>query len=110
MKTSSPSRKIRVRKPSHLGSKIHPSPGGSAPTRLASIGRTGGLTARFMGKSYHEKGFITILQREHDRSPDRRNLRAVPPLLRPAPLQQGERQTLWRRRRHSALGARDGGD
>src|SRR3982074_3247006 len=48
MNISSPSRKISVRKPSHLGSKIHPSPGGSSPTRLASIGSTGGLTARFM--------------------------------------------------------------
>src|SRR6266550_6530794 len=48
MKISSPSRKMSVRNPSHLGSKIHPSPGGSSLTRLASIGRTGGLTARFM--------------------------------------------------------------
>src|SRR4029077_1853730 len=48
MKTSSPSRKNSARKPSHLGSKIQPSPGGSSPTRFASIGRTGGLTARFM--------------------------------------------------------------
>src|SRR2546423_660543 len=46
MKTSSPSRKMSVRNPSHLGSKIQPSPGGSALTRLASIGSTGGFTAR----------------------------------------------------------------
>src|SRR6185503_4001408 len=48
MKSSSRSRKMSVRNPSHLGSKIHPSPGGSSATRLASIGRTGGLTGRCM--------------------------------------------------------------
>src|SRR5688500_1007516 len=53
MKISSSSRKMSVRKPSHLGSKIHPSPGGSSPTRFASIGRTGGLTARFMSVHFH---------------------------------------------------------
>src|SRR3954469_23490068 len=52
MRISSPSRKISARKPSHLGSKIQPSPGGSAPTRLASIGSSGGLTARFMTAEY----------------------------------------------------------
>src|ERR1051326_5267854 len=46
MNSSSPSRKTSVRKPSHLGSKIHPSPGGNSPTRVASIGRTGGFTGR----------------------------------------------------------------
>src|SRR5205809_4046424 len=46
MKISSPSRNTSVRKPSHFGSKIHPSPGGNSPTRLASIGSTGGLTTR----------------------------------------------------------------
>src|SRR5437868_840422 len=51
MKISSPSRKISVRNPSHLGSKIHPSPGGSSLTLFASIGSTGGLTARFMSPS-----------------------------------------------------------
>src|SRR6185436_14881842 len=48
MKSSSPSRKISVRNPSHLGSKSHPSPGGRSLTRLASIGRTGGVTGRSM--------------------------------------------------------------
>src|SRR5687768_13718868 len=46
MKISSPSRKMSVRKPSHLGSKIHPSPGGSSLTRFASMGSIGGLTGR----------------------------------------------------------------
>src|SRR5580704_16758553 len=44
MKISSPSRKTSTRKPSHLGSKIQPSPSGSSATRLASIGKSGGLT------------------------------------------------------------------
>src|SRR5688572_827049 len=48
MRISSPSRKMRVRKPSHFGSKIHPSPGGSSPTRFASMGIIGGLTGRCM--------------------------------------------------------------
>src|SRR5256714_5982796 len=52
MKTSSPSRKMSVRNPSHLGSKIKPSPGGSALTRLASIGSTGGFTARSIATLY----------------------------------------------------------
>src|SRR4051812_5473460 len=46
MNSSSPSRNTRVRKPSHFGSKIQPSPGGSLSTRFASIGRTGGFTGR----------------------------------------------------------------
>src|SRR5678815_2169483 len=46
MNSSSPSRNTSVRKPSHFGSKIQLSPGGSSLTRLASIGRTGGLTGR----------------------------------------------------------------
>src|ERR1700761_8849212 len=45
---SSPSRKTRARNPSHLGSKTQVSPGGSSPTRLASIGRTGGFTGSCM--------------------------------------------------------------
>src|SRR5438046_2232028 len=46
MKSSSASRKNSARKPSHFGSKSHPSPSGKAWAGLASIGRTGGLTAR----------------------------------------------------------------
>src|SRR5205823_4294029 len=48
MKSSSRSRNTSVRKPSHLGSKIHPSPGGSSATRFASMGRIGGLQGRRM--------------------------------------------------------------
>src|SRR5690349_10670267 len=51
MKISSPSRKTSVRKPSHFGSKIQPSPSGSALTRLASIGSTGGLTGKSIFRS-----------------------------------------------------------
>src|SRR4051812_26009188 len=46
MNISSPSRKTSERKPSHLGSKIHSPSDGISPTRLASIGSTGGLTGR----------------------------------------------------------------
>src|ERR1700716_2272735 len=45
---SSPSRKTRDRKPSHFGSKTHVSPAGNSPTRLASMGRTGGFTGSCM--------------------------------------------------------------
>src|SRR3984957_15457039 len=45
---SSPSRKTRARKPSHFGSKTHVSPEGISPTRLASMGRTGGFTGSCM--------------------------------------------------------------
>src|SRR6185437_2507491 len=38
--------------PSHLGSKIHPSPAGNSPTRLASIGKIGGLTGRCTTSCY----------------------------------------------------------
>ncbi|HEX7231582.1 MAG TPA: hypothetical protein VF452_14385, partial [Candidatus Binatia bacterium] len=34
---------------SHLGSKIHAPAPGNSPTRLASIGKTGGFTGRFIG-------------------------------------------------------------
>src|SRR5688572_3484297 len=51
MKRSSPSRKISVRKPSHFGSKSHPSPCGSSLTRFASIGKTGGFTGRSIPKA-----------------------------------------------------------
>src|SRR5580765_5258242 len=43
MNISSPSRKTSVRKPSHLGSKIQPSPDGNSSTRVASMGSSGGL-------------------------------------------------------------------
>src|SRR5260370_1305720 len=46
IRISSPSRKTRARNPSHFGSKIHPSPCGRSLVRLASIGKTGGLTGR----------------------------------------------------------------
>src|SRR5260370_17625336 len=46
IRISSPSRKARARNPSHFGSKIHPSPCGRSLVRLASIGKTGGLTGR----------------------------------------------------------------
>src|SRR5215467_6577055 len=39
---------MSVRKPSHLGSKIHSPAAGIWSTRLASIGRIGGFTGRFM--------------------------------------------------------------
>ena len=42
-----------------------------------------------------------------DRPPHRRHLRAVPPLLRAAPLQQGQGPALRRRRRRAADGAPD---
>src|SRR2546426_10834964 len=45
---SSPSRNTSVRNPSHFGSKIHVPPAGNSPTRLASIGKTGGFTGRFI--------------------------------------------------------------
>src|ERR1700690_662946 len=54
MTTSSPSRKTSARKPSHFGSKIHPSPRGSSPTRSASIGKTGGATGNCMPACYRE--------------------------------------------------------
>ena len=47
MKISSPSRNTIVRNPSHLGSKIQSPSAGISSTRLASMGRTGGLTRRF---------------------------------------------------------------
>src|ERR1700752_373289 len=48
MKISSLSRKISARKPSHLGSKIHAAPSGSASAPFANVGSTGGVTGRFM--------------------------------------------------------------
>src|SRR4051812_27279406 len=53
MNSSSPSRKIKVRNPSHFGSKSQPSPGGSSPTRFASIGSTGGLIGRSILRMLH---------------------------------------------------------
>src|ERR1700678_4176768 len=50
MKISSPSRKTSTRKPSHLGSKIHPSPSGKPATRFASIGKRGGLSGRCIAR------------------------------------------------------------
>src|SRR4051812_23851005 len=44
MRTSSPSRNMRARKPSHFGSKIQLESEGSWSTRLASIGEIGGCT------------------------------------------------------------------
>ncbi len=49
MKISSPSRKMRTRNPSHLGSKIQSPVLGTSSTRLASMGRMVGLTGRFTG-------------------------------------------------------------
>src|SRR3954464_6763494 len=47
MNTFSPSRNTMARKPSHFGSKSHPSPGGRASASLASMGSTGGsITSR----------------------------------------------------------------
>src|ERR1700733_13059500 len=48
MRISSPSRKTKARKPSHLGSKIQVLPTGNSATRLASMGKTGGLTGSCM--------------------------------------------------------------
>src|SRR5215475_7890568 len=45
--TSSPSRKMIDRKPSHLGSKLY-EPVGISATDLASMGGTGGITGRRM--------------------------------------------------------------
>src|SRR5207302_11517894 len=45
--TSSPSRKMIVRKPSHFGS--YDAPGGISGTDFDSIGATGGMTGSFMG-------------------------------------------------------------
>src|SRR5579863_6658274 len=59
MKISSPSRKISARNPSHLGSKSQSSPAGNSSTRLASIGKRGGLTGRstpsYYGKFWYGK-------------------------------------------------------
>ena len=44
IRISSPSRKTSARNPSHLGSNIQSSPSGNSPTRLASMGRSGGFT------------------------------------------------------------------
>ena len=43
--TSSPSRKMMDRKPSHFGSKLS-APSGICGTDLASIGATGGITGK----------------------------------------------------------------
>src|SRR5438105_4037127 len=82
MKTSSPSRNTSVRKPSHFGSKIQPSPGGRSPTRFASIGRTGGFTGsctlRAPGQKIRKRGIprgVCAIPREH-----RRCRRAVQPV------------------------------
>src|SRR6185437_222090 len=48
MNISWASRKTITRKPSHFGSKIQSPSTGRLSTRLASIGRTVGLTARFI--------------------------------------------------------------
>jgi hypothetical protein len=52
----SPSRKMRARKPSHLGSKIQVSPSGRSSMRFASMGRIGGLTGRFTCSWYRSRG------------------------------------------------------
>ena len=57
-RSSSPSRKIRTRKPSHFGSKIHSPSDGSSETRLASIGRTVGFTGRFTLLLYRGVGSV----------------------------------------------------
>src|SRR5580658_8891593 len=44
MKISSPSRNTSARKPSHFGSKTQSPSDGNSSTRLASIGKIGGLT------------------------------------------------------------------
>src|SRR6185436_11844034 len=62
MKTSCPSRNTSARNPSHLGSKIHPSPFGSSRTGLASIGRTGGLTGSRTASSSQRERFSGIIQ------------------------------------------------
>src|SRR5438477_7371747 len=52
MNTLSPSRNTMARKPSHFGSKSHPSPGGSSSASLASMGATGGwITRRLRARS-----------------------------------------------------------
>src|SRR5262245_54438411 len=54
--TSSPSRKMIDRKPSHLGSKLY-EPVGISATDLASMGATGGITGRRMHLSSPTPGF-----------------------------------------------------
>ena len=44
IRTSSPSRNISARKPSHFGSKIQLAPEGNSAIRFESIGRIGGFT------------------------------------------------------------------
>jgi hypothetical protein len=51
--TSSPSRKMTQRKPSHFGSYVMPSATGMSSTALASIGSTGGLIGRSTGTVSH---------------------------------------------------------